>query len=46
MATTCPVDLDTGRRRDEIRAIYARVAGDALDVPVESESVDFVIRTG
>jgi ubiquinone/menaquinone biosynthesis C-methylase UbiE len=26
MATTCPVDLDTGRLRDEIPAIYARVA--------------------
>ena len=28
MATTCPVDLDTGRLRDEIRSIYARVATD------------------
>lgn len=28
MATTCPIDLDTGRLRDEIRAIYARVATD------------------
>lgn len=26
MATTCPVDLDTVRLRDEIRTIYARVA--------------------
>ena len=26
MAITCPIDLDTGRLRDEIRAIYARVA--------------------
>jgi hypothetical protein len=28
MAITCPVDLDTGKLRDEIRAIYARVASD------------------
>jgi arsenite methyltransferase len=28
MAITCPIDLDTGRLRDEIRAIYARVATD------------------
>ena len=28
MATTCPIDLDTSRLRDEIRAIYARVATD------------------
>ena len=28
MATTCPIDLDTRRLRDEIRAIYARVATD------------------
>jgi SAM-dependent methyltransferase len=28
MATTCPIDLDTNRLRDEIRAIYARVATD------------------
>jgi arsenite methyltransferase len=28
MATTCPVDLDTIRLRQEIRAIYARVAAD------------------
>ena len=26
MATTCPIDLDTGRLRNEIRAVYARVA--------------------
>jgi arsenite methyltransferase len=26
MATSCPVDLDTRRLRDEIQAIYARVA--------------------
>lgn len=26
MAVTCPVDLDTNRLRDEIRATYARVA--------------------
>ena len=28
MATTCPVDLDTVRLRQEIRTIYARVATD------------------
>ena len=28
MATTCPVDLDTVRLRQEIRAIYARVASE------------------
>lgn len=28
MALTCPVDLDTRRLRDEIQAIYARVADD------------------
>jgi arsenite methyltransferase len=28
MATTCPVDLDTIRLRQEIRAIYARVAAE------------------
>jgi SAM-dependent methyltransferase len=28
MAVTCPVDLDTGRLRQEIQAIYARVAID------------------
>jgi SAM-dependent methyltransferase len=28
MAITCPVDLDTRKLRDEIRAIYARVASD------------------
>src|SRR5436190_12377162 len=26
MATTCPIDLDTQKLRDEIRSIYARVA--------------------
>ena len=28
MAVACPVDLDTGRLRHEIQAIYARVAAD------------------
>jgi SAM-dependent methyltransferase len=28
MALSCPVDLDTGRLRHEIQAIYARVAAD------------------
>ena len=28
MATTCPVDLDTRKLRDEIQSIYARVASD------------------
>lgn len=28
MATSCPIDLDTRRLRDEIQSIYARVAGD------------------
>ena len=28
MAITCPVDLDTAKLRDEIRAIYVRVASD------------------
>lgn len=28
MAVTCPIDLDTGRLRQEIRTIYARVATD------------------
>jgi SAM-dependent methyltransferase len=28
MATSCPVDLDTRRLRDEIQSIYARVATD------------------
>jgi len=28
MATTCPVDLDTARLRQEIQAIYARVAAE------------------
>ena len=28
MAVSCPVDLDTGRLRHEIQAIYARVAND------------------
>jgi SAM-dependent methyltransferase len=28
MAVACPVDLDTGRLRQEIQAIYARVATD------------------
>jgi hypothetical protein len=28
MAITCRIDLDPGRLRDEIRAIYARVATD------------------
>src|SRR5919108_5996586 len=28
MATTCPIDLDTVRLRQEIQAIYARVASE------------------
>ncbi len=28
MALACPIDLDTRKLRDEIQAIYARVAGD------------------
>ena len=44
MATTCPVDLDTARLRQEIQTIYARVNGVLSLAPDKRQAFREVFR--